>query len=63
MPFINQPKIYDNIKDNCYDKYAHPCTSSEHNPPSMMVYSPGEYTYQCPVCGQITKFIVYGHTL
>lgn len=35
-----------------------PCTSSEHNPPSMMVYEPGTYEYACPSCGKVTWFSV-----
>jgi predicted RNA-binding Zn-ribbon protein involved in translation (DUF1610 family) len=35
-----------------------PCLSSEHNPPSHMVYSPGTYEYTCPSCGKVTIFEV-----
>lgn len=34
------------------------CTSPEHNPPTMIVLPPGQHTYQCPACGQITEFYV-----
>jgi hypothetical protein len=34
------------------------CLSSAHNPPSHIVYSPGEYEYICPVCGKVTRFTV-----
>lgn len=61
MPFIKQPNIYQNYKaweDNTWKQK--PCCSPEHNPPSHMVYAPGEYEYQCPACGHITKFTVHG---
>ncbi len=61
MPFISTPKIDDNYFKQ-QEQYR-PCTSSEHNPPSMMVYTPGEYEYQCPACGHITRFVVHGYTL
>jgi|GEM_PF-4764016 len=34
------------------------CNHPEHNPPSHMVYQPGEYEWVCPGCGKVTKFIV-----
>jgi len=39
------------------------CTHPEHDPPKHMVYQPGTYTYKCPACGKITRFIVNGFTL
>ncbi|GJQ43688.1 MAG: hypothetical protein JETCAE03_31860 [Ignavibacteriaceae bacterium] len=38
--------------------YTKICTHPEHNPPSHIVLSPGEYEYTCPSCGKITKFTV-----
>ena len=35
-----------------------PCLSSEHQPPSHMVLSPGKYEYTCPACGEKTVFTV-----
>lgn len=35
-----------------------PCFHPEHNPPSHMVFSPGEYENICPACGKITRFAV-----
>lgn len=35
-----------------------PCMHPEHNPPSHMVFEPGEYEWECPGCGKITKFTV-----
>ena len=37
-----------------------PCRSPEHGPPNMMVLPPGAHTWQCPMCGYITKFTVSG---
>jgi len=34
------------------------CTSPEHNPPNMIVLSPGEYEYTCPKCGHTQRFFV-----
>lgn len=39
---------------------SRPCLSSQHNPPSMMVYSPGVYQHTCPACGAVQIFTVYG---
>lgn len=36
------------------------CRSPEHNPPSMIVLSPGLYEHTCPACGQATRFAVGG---
>jgi transposase-like protein len=35
-----------------------PCLSSEHNPPTHMVYAPGTYRYKCPSCGFSVTFTV-----
>ncbi len=37
-----------------------PCMHPEHNPPSHMVLSPGEYEYTCPHCGHKVVFSVGG---
>jgi hypothetical protein len=55
MPFIPNP-------DPEKNKYKPPCTSPEHNPPGMIVLPPGEHVWQCPSCGEITKFTVSGVT-
>ena len=34
------------------------CTSSEHNPPAHMVYSPGTWEHTCPQCGKKVTFTV-----
>jgi hypothetical protein len=34
------------------------CRSTEHNPPSMIVLSPGVYEHTCPNCGHVTRFTV-----
>ena len=34
------------------------CQSPEHNPPRYQVFEPGEYEYECPVCGKRQIFIV-----
>lgn len=34
------------------------CISREHNPPTMIVLSPGTYEYTCPNCGHKTRFVV-----
>ena len=36
----------------------HHCTDPEHNPPNMMVYEPGTYTWKCPSCGETQTFVV-----
>lgn len=36
------------------------CISREHNPPNMMVFSPGEYEHTCPECGNVINFTVAG---
>jgi len=36
-----------------------PCYSNQHNPPSHMVYEPGTYEWTCPVCGQVTRFVIH----
>lgn len=38
-----------------------PCTHSEHNPPSMIVLSPGVYEHRCPNCGMTCTFTVAGN--
>ena len=52
MPFkkIEQDDLWKNI----------PCLDCEHNPPSMIVLSPGKYEYICPTCGHKTVFTVMG---
>lgn len=35
-----------------------PCNHPEHNPPGMMVLSPGTYEYTCPQCGNKQIFTV-----
>ncbi len=37
-----------------------PCLSPTHNPPSMIVLSPGTYEHTCPSCGHVTTFVVNG---
>lgn len=37
-----------------------PCLHPEHNPPSMIVLSPGVYEHTCPGCGHSVTFTVYG---
>lgn len=37
-----------------------PCRHSEHNPPSMILLSPGIYEHVCPGCGQKSTFTVSG---
>ena len=34
------------------------CRHPEHNPPNMIVLSPGKYEYTCPGCGGKTIFTV-----
>ena len=42
------------------DKQDRPCFSRDHNPPSMMVFSPGTYEHTCSDCGKKTVFRVNG---
>jgi hypothetical protein len=35
-----------------------PCMHPEHNPPSMIVLSPGTYEHTCPGCGNTVIFTV-----
>lgn len=35
------------------------CQHPAHNPPTMMVLSPGEYEHTCPGCGAVSRFMVY----
>ena len=37
---------------------ASPCSSPEHDPPTMIVLPPGQHTYVCPNCGEKTTFVV-----
>lgn len=37
-----------------------PCPSPEHNPPGMIVLSPGWHTWQCPLCGKKQSIHVPG---
>lgn len=34
------------------------CTDPEHEPPSHMVFTPGEFEHECPGCGKKTRFTV-----
>lgn len=34
------------------------CTSSAHDPPTMIVLPPGVYEYTCPACGETCTFTV-----
>lgn len=34
------------------------CRDREHDPPSMMVFEPGEYEHWCPSCGRILRFVI-----
>ncbi len=34
------------------------CTSSDHNPPNMIILPSGSHTWQCPVCLVKTTFYV-----
>lgn len=37
------------------DEFYIPCTSPEHNPPSMIVIPPGsKLVHTCPRCGEVT---------
>ena len=36
------------------------CNHPEHNPPNMIVLSPGVYEHTCPGCGQKTQWTEYG---
>lgn len=58
MPFDKFEPIEDNWKFDKKEKVKPPCNSSEHNPPSMMVYKPGHYIWRCPKCGKTTEFNV-----
>lgn len=35
-----------------------PCTSPDHSPPTMQVFSPGTYKHTCSACGHVTWFTV-----
>lgn len=35
-----------------------PCNHPEHNPPTMIVLSPGVYEHTCPACGKKQQFVV-----
>jgi hypothetical protein len=37
-----------------------PCLSRDHNPPTMIVLSPGIYEHTCSACGHKTTFTVPG---
>lgn len=37
-----------------------PCAHPEHNPPSLMVFSPGVYEHECPSCHKKVVFSVRG---
>lgn len=40
------------------------CLHPEHNPPGMIVLSPGVYEHTCPSCGHKTTFVVnHGPTM
>ena len=30
------------------------CLDEQHNPPGLILLKPGEHTYKCPSCGEIT---------
>lgn len=34
------------------------CKDPDHNPPSMIVYEPGQYEHVCPKCGKVQIFTV-----
>lgn len=51
MPFIPNPNSW---------KEREPCRHPEHDPPSLIVLPPGNYTWQCPGCGHLTTFRVDG---
>jgi len=34
------------------------CRHPEHDPPRMIVLSPGTYEHECPGCGHVTTFTV-----
>lgn len=36
----------------------YPCAHPEHNPPGMIVLSPGVYEHVCPSCGHRVEFVV-----
>ena len=52
---INKNKGTRKIADLPQEKI---CTSSAHNPPTLMVYEPGVYEHTCPHCGNIQVFTV-----
>ena len=37
-----------------------PCQHPEHNPPGLVVLSPGMYEHTCPGCGDTITFTVSG---
>lgn len=41
------------------EAHFRPCKHPEHNPPSMMVYEPGEWEHECPSCQHATRFNVF----
>lgn len=40
------------------DCFKKKCRDPHHNPPNMMVYTPGEYERTCPKCGHISRFTI-----
>lgn len=42
------------------EKEMKPCFSSDHNPPSHMVFEPGLYEHTCSACGRKITFRVNG---
>ena len=34
------------------------CSHPEHKPPVHILLKPGEYEYECPSCGYVTRFTV-----
>lgn len=51
---------FDPNKDNgTWNASRRQCRHPEHNPPSMMVYSPGVWEHTCPGCSKVTTFTVH----
>lgn len=51
---------FDPCKDNgTWRPLRKVCRHPEHDPPTMMVFSPGVWKHTCPACGRSTTFTVY----
>jgi len=46
------------VKSEPFKESDIPCAHFEHNPPTLIYQKPGNYTWECPICGEQQSYTV-----